>query len=33
MEDTTMPKNWQNDLLTALAMLGAGIEGVGLEMT
>jgi hypothetical protein len=27
MEDTTMPKNWQNDLLTALAMLGVGIEG------
>jgi len=33
MEDTTMLKNWQNDLLTALIMLGVGIEGVGLEMT
>ncbi len=29
-----MLKNWQNDLLlTALAMLGVGIKGVGLEMT
>lgn len=33
MEDATMLKNWQNDLLTALTMLGVGIEGVGLEMT
>jgi hypothetical protein len=33
MEDTTMLKNWQDDILMALAMLGAGVEGVGLEMT
>lgn len=26
-----MLKNWQNDLLTALTMLGVGIEGVGIE--
>jgi len=27
-----MIESWQNYLLAALAMLGAGIEGVGLEM-
>jgi len=32
MESKTMTENWQNNLLVALAMLGAGLEGVGLEM-
>jgi hypothetical protein len=30
MEGKTMTENWQNNLLAALAMLGAGLEGVGL---
>lgn len=32
MEDNTMTENWRNNLLVALAMLGAGLEGVGLEL-
>jgi len=28
----TMIENWQNHMLAALAMLGAGLEGMGLEM-
>jgi len=31
MEGKTMTENWLNNLLVALAMLGAGLEGVGLE--
>jgi len=27
-----MIENWQNHMLAALAMLGAGLEGMGLEM-
>lgn len=27
-----MTENWQQQLLAALAMLGAGLEGMGLEM-
>jgi len=27
-----MFENWQSNMLAALAMLGAGLEGVGLEM-
>ena len=31
-EGETMIENWQNHMLAALAMLGAGLEGMGLEM-
>lgn len=31
-EGKTMPGNWQDNLLAVLAMLGAGLEGVALEM-
>lgn len=31
-EGKTMTENWKNNLLAALVMLGAGLEGVGLEM-
>jgi len=31
MEGKTMTENWLNNLLVALAMLGAGLEGMGLE--
>lgn len=27
-----MIENWQSNVLAALAMLGAGLEGMGLEM-
>lgn len=32
-EDKIMTENWRNNLFVALAMLGAGLEGVGLETT
>jgi hypothetical protein len=31
-EDTSMITVWQNNLLAALARLGAGLEGVNLEL-
>jgi hypothetical protein len=31
-EGEAMTGNWQEQMLAALAMLGAGLEGMGLEM-
>jgi hypothetical protein len=31
-EGEAMTGNWQEHVIAALAMLGAGLEGVGLEM-
>ena len=33
MEGKRMTENWQHNLFAALAMLGAGLEGMSLEIT
>jgi hypothetical protein len=32
LEDETMIRNWQNSLLAALSMFGAGLEGMNMKM-